>query len=326
MVALVHRFSRPALRTMASTTEGPSIHGASSPGTRSLERVGAGETWERRALWVFLAFTGFALLGYGVFGLHPERLAGLGPLADFYAVSFPLFARAHIAIAALVLAVPIATRLRAVWHRVALAAMAAIVISLTAELIGTGSGLPFGEYRYSGLLGFKVADRVPMLVPLSWFLMALPAYGLSVVAFPGRGKTAPRLLFATAALVAWDLALDPAMSRLAPYWIWGQTGPYYGMPWINLFGWALTGVVIMSAFEVLGVASWVSSVPTRWFAAYYAVTVLMPLGMMAVAELWLGVVVTGVAMGALAVVFRTARSGSASMSAPQGMPAKGVPA
>ncbi|HKE57873.1 MAG TPA: carotenoid biosynthesis protein [Pyrinomonadaceae bacterium] len=42
-------------------------------------------------------------------------------------------------------------------------------------------------------------------------------------------------------LVAWDLLLDPAMNRVTSYWIWGEQGSYYGMPWTNLLGWAITG-------------------------------------------------------------------------------------
>ena len=52
-------------------------------------------------------------------------------------------------------------------------------------------------------------------------------------------------------LLAWDLALDPAMSYATRYWIWGDEGPYYGMPWLNLFGWYVTGVVLMAVLSLL---------------------------------------------------------------------------
>lgn len=271
---------------------------------------------ERHALTAFVGFTVVALLGYGVFGLHPERLANLGSLASFYAISFPLFARVHIALAALVLLVPLALRLKGVWSQVGLAAAVAVFISLTAELVGTGTGLPFGEYRYSGLLGYKVADRVPALVPLSWFLMALPAYALAARRFRSDDQRGVRMVVAAIALVVWDLALDPAMSQLAPYWIWAQSGPYYGMPWINLAGWFVTGLAIMAAFELLRVRQWSSEIPSVWFVRYYLITIAMPLGMMVLAGLWLGVFVSVVAVASVLWALRVPESTPSSVSAP----------
>jgi|TARA_B110000116_G_C16590979_1_gene470559 putative membrane protein len=97
-------------------------------------------------------------------------------------------------------------------------------------------------------------------------------------------------------LVVWDLALDPAMSFLTPYWMWEDPGSYYGMPLINLLGWYVTGVALMAVIE--GFSSrvrWVD-LDTRWMAAYYCAMLAMPLGMLIAAGLWLGVVVTLVAV------------------------------
>ncbi|MEB3212044.1 MAG: carotenoid biosynthesis protein, partial [Leptolyngbyaceae bacterium] len=57
----------------------------------------------------------------------------------------------------------------------------AIAISLTAELVGTGTGFPFGDYSYLNGLGFKVAGRVPFTIPLSWFYLGLSSYLLARV-------------------------------------------------------------------------------------------------------------------------------------------------
>jgi len=251
------------------------------------------ETW---ALKVFAGFTLFALGGYATFGRHPEWLEGLGPLQAFYGIAFPLLARAHIVVAAGVLALLLVGRVGWRW---VVPALAAVGLSLAAELVGTGTGMPFGAYRYSGLLGWKVAGHVPMLVPVSWCLMALPAFALAHRVFPGGEGAVGRISLAALGLVAWDLALDPAMSRLVPYWIWDQAGPYYGMPWINLFGWMVTGLLIMTAFQLLGVARWVERLPARWLAAYYLITLAMPLGMVAVAGLWAAVVATLLAVAGL---------------------------
>jgi uncharacterized membrane protein len=110
------------------------------------------------------------------------------------------------------------------------------LVSLGSELLGTTYGIPFGAYSYTALLGPKWFDRVPLLIPLSWFTMAWAVWCL---ALPwAKGWAAVGL--GTALLVAWDLLLDPAMSKVTSYWVWGEVGRYYGMPWSNLAGWAIT--------------------------------------------------------------------------------------
>ncbi|GAC1473884.1 MAG: hypothetical protein PVSMB5_25810 [Ktedonobacteraceae bacterium] len=52
----------------------------------------------------------------------------------------------------------------------------------------------------------------------------------------------------------WDLALDPAMASNAlplHFWVWQQTGPYFGMPLSNLLGWSLTGLTFMGVSRLL---------------------------------------------------------------------------
>ena len=116
------------------------------------------------------------------------------------------------------------------------------------------------------------------------------------VLFPDKGHRIWRVLLAAYLLTAWDLALDPAMSFLTPYWVWESSGPYYGMPWVNLAGWMGTGIVIMLLLEVLGTGGWAAPLDAKWLTAYYGVILLMPVGMLAAAGLWLGVVTTFAAL------------------------------
>src|ERR1700745_1692809 len=48
---------------------------------------------------------------------------------------------------------------------------AATLLSLSSELIGPGTGWPFGNYEYTAFLGYKVLGRVPFSIPLSWFYL-----------------------------------------------------------------------------------------------------------------------------------------------------------
>lgn len=141
---------------------------------------------------------------------------------------------------------------------------AAIVLSLGAELVGTATGLPFGDYSYSAMLGYRVLGRVPFPIPLSWFYMLVGA--LAIVARLSRtpaGRASPWrwALGASLLLLAWDVAMDPAMVNTG-HWSWGPGAMFheaglpawvvalftrdvfYGMPLGNWLGWFVTAAVV----------------------------------------------------------------------------------
>jgi len=90
------------------------------------------------------------------------------------------------------------------------------------------------------------------------------------------------------------------MSHLVLYWQWEVPGPYYGMPWVNFAGWALTGIVLMSVLEVLDRRiDWAGEVPVRWALFYHIGIVMMPTGMLLAAGKWPAVIFT-LACGAVA--------------------------
>lgn len=257
-----------------------------------------GRAAESVALGAFLAFTVVAILGFWNFGLNPGRLPATDWAIRIYQVSFPWFARAHILISAAVLFFVFTRNAGFRWIP---ALVAVYALSFASEHIGTGYGIPFSGYEYTGLLGARLLDRVPLVIPLSWFLMSAPAWILARRTFPGPGRALPRILQATFLLVLWDLALDPAMSFLTPYWVWENAGPFYGMPWVNLLGWAATGLILMVTLELLDRRlDWAGTVSWRWSGAYYLVVLLMPLGMVTVAGLWGA---TAATIGALALAF-----------------------
>jgi putative membrane protein len=225
--------------------------------------------------------TAMAAAGYAVFALHPERLAAAPSAAAVYGHALRIFPPAHIVAGVLVLCVILARRVGTAWVP---AAGALYVLSLASELLGTTVGVPFGPYRYGDGLGIKWLDHVPVLVPASWFMMALPSFALAT-----RWVTthrAWRLVVATALLVSWDLALDPAMSHLMPYWVWASDGPYYGMPLLNLVGWYVTGLALMAALDLLKVDRWLYRVPTPSLFGIYAANLALPVVMAAAAGLW----------------------------------------
>jgi putative membrane protein len=254
--------------------------------------------WSPRA-WIgpgaLAVFTLISVAGYWVFALNPGAIPDSDFARSVYGLSFPYFARLHILLAALVLFWFLITHSGLKWVA---GFVAVALVSFLSEYLGTGYGFPFGTYEYTGLLGFKLGGRVPALIPVSWFLMALPSWVMAHGLFPSSGGRLPRVILAAYFLTAWDLALDPAMSYLTPYWVWEASGPFYGMPWVNLLGWMGTGVVLMVLLETFGARKWAGRLPVSWMAAYYALILLMPLGMLLAAGLWLAVWVT---LGALAL-------------------------
>ena len=130
--------------------------------------------------------------------------------------------------------------------------VAATVISLSMELLGTSTGFPFGPYAYTDFLGYKVLGHVPFSIPLSWFYMGFTAYllaNLLVARTTWRRQTLWSLLLGAYFLTVWDLSLDPSMASghmAVQFWIWSTPGPYFGMPISNLIGWTITGLIYMS--------------------------------------------------------------------------------
>lgn len=264
-------------------------------------------TLERWSLIVLAGFTAISVVGYGHFALNPGNLPSSGPALRFYSVSFGFFAQAHIVLAFGVLATALTRRLGVRW----LPALAGVyLLSLGSEHLGTGYGLPFGSYEYTGLLGIRVGPRVPALIPLSWFLMAMPSWVLARAATHGRlGAAIP---LGAVGLVLWDLALDPAMSSLTPYWRWDDTGPYYGMPWLNLLGWFGTGLGLMATLAASDAWAGFGRLPARWMATFYGIVLALPLGMLVAAGAWLAV---GTTVGAAAAVGLSVRGRSAGVEA-----------
>jgi len=259
---------------------------------------------EAVALGAVYAVTIGSLVGFATFSLHPELLVRAQVSAQTYGRMLAIAPRAQIIVAVAALMFVLVRRAGVRWVS---AFVAVYLISLGAELAGTTVGLPFGPYRYTDGLGLKLFAHVPALIPASWFMMALPSYAVALRRFPERRSLVARVALGSFILLSWDLALDPAMSFVTKYWVWGTTGPYYGMPTLNLFGWFVTGVALMIACAAIRVDRWVGAVPTAWLLGFYGANLLLPVGMNVAAGLWGAVVATGVALAIATALARTAQ-------------------
>lgn len=235
---------------------------------------------------LFVASIAFSLLGFVLLSFAPRIIAWAGPL-------LPWFMRVPTWI--YMLGLPVLAALMHLpdlgWRRTLMFAVFASGVGLTAELLGTRAGVPFGAYRYTSFLDPKLFGDVPVLIPLSWFGVSIISYDLAGRLGLGRvGRIAAAALF----LTLWDVALDPAMSRGFPVWRWEVDGPYYGMPLVNWAGWLVTGVVISAGYAALGFDRFAR--PSRWAEPVWIINGIFPVGVCAIQGLGVAALV-----GALAI-------------------------
>lgn len=233
--------------------------------------------------WLFLIFQGgiviASLLGYGIFTSRPELLTQVDPGARFFTWAFYGFAVGNMLFGGLAVVAEAVLRdgKTGLW-----AFVSVYIVSLVGELLGTTFGLPFGAYSYTALLGAKWFDRVPLLIPLSWFTMSWACWVIARQHAAGVSA----VVLSTVLLIAWDLLLDPAMSKVTSYWIWGQTGSYYGMPWINLLGWGVTGFLLFIILSKLVPAPHGELRFAKWV---YGINFALPLGFCVLNQYWTAV-------------------------------------
>jgi putative membrane protein len=150
------------------------------------------------------------------------------------------------AVVLLMLATSTAEALEARGRRGAFVGAVAGAVGFGAELLGVATGRPFGRYAYSERLGPRVRG-VPLLAAGAWALLARPAW---VVAGRLSGRPALRVPLAAGALTAWDVFLDPRMSREG-YWTWPDGGVYEGVPASNFVGWFTTGLAVFAVVAAI---------------------------------------------------------------------------
>lgn len=124
-------------------------------------------------------------------------------------------------------------------------------LGLTAEIVGTATGFPFGTYSYAtDRLGPALAE-VPLVVPLAWTGGLYPVW---IVAGLLTGSVVGRAALFVLGAVGWDLFLDPQMVTDGQ-WTWAVTDAGLpGLPQIpctNYLGWALVATLMAVLLSVL---------------------------------------------------------------------------
>ena len=185
--------------------------------------------------------------------------------AAYFTVSFPDMPGAGIGsfISTLIIALP---SFVALWRflgpkRAALSLLALSAFGYAVETTGVATGFPYGAFYYGDALGPKVAGLVPYLLPLSWVPLVLGAVAATV---PEEkvvaGRRALWVISAAVLLTLVDGVLDPGAVSLG-FWVWLESGLYYGVPVTNYLGWLLSSSLAATILLALGRKRWRASPP-----------------------------------------------------------------
>ena len=134
---------------------------------------------------------------------------------------------------------------------------------------------------------------MPLAVPLSWFSMGFASFVLADVIAARRAprnRTALAIVLGTWLLIAWDLVLDPSMAapqlRYIHFWVWHESGPYFGMPLRNLAGWFGTGLLFIAAGRLAWRERAAPAAPAALPFVVYGVNVAWSMVLSVAAGMW----------------------------------------
>jgi putative membrane protein len=120
------------------------------------------------------------------------------------------------------------------------------------EVLSLRTGLPFGSYYFTDVMGPKLAG-LPILLVLAYLGMAYCSWVMSLLITgtrkPIRGlRTVMVPLLASFVMMAWDLSMEADWSTVDRAWIWRDGGPFFGVPLTNFLGWYLTAFLYFQGF------------------------------------------------------------------------------
>jgi putative membrane protein len=112
------------------------------------------------------------------------------------------------------------------------------------EYVGSQTGVPFGRYTYTDVLGARILG-VPPVIAIAWYGTVVCGWRIirGSVARPGPWWTA---VLAGVLAVALDVVLEPVAAEVERYWIWDSGH----VPLQNYLAWFAFTVVAVRLLEV----------------------------------------------------------------------------
>ncbi|WMT52349.1 carotenoid biosynthesis protein [Ferroplasma acidiphilum] len=115
---------------------------------------------------------------------------------------------------------------------------ASYILAFFIEFLGVHTGIPFGRYIYSSILGPELLG-VPVAIPFLWSSLLYFSW------LAGRGK----IVTSSILMVAIDLSFDPRFS--IHLWHWAVPGIYFGVPLTNFAGWFIASISIFAVLLLI---------------------------------------------------------------------------
>lgn len=134
------------------------------------------------------------------------------------------------------------------------------VTGFLAEVIGTSTGLLFGNYKYGNVLGFKVKD-VPLLIGVNWFVAV---YCVGIISsqmqawsnkkliemdatISNKTKTLSFIFDGAILATFFDFIMEPVAVKLG-FWQWLGDG---SIPFYNYVCWFVISALLLLVFRLL---------------------------------------------------------------------------
>lgn len=129
----------------------------------------------------------------------------------------------------------------------------AVIVTNVTENCSIITGFPFGQYHHTEAMGPQLW-HVPIIVGpifavagyLSWVLAGIL---LRDVFSDKHNRGIARPLVAAFITTSWDFCVDAIGGTANRDWVWAEGGPWFGVPWLNFFGWMLTMWIIFQLFS-----------------------------------------------------------------------------
>ncbi len=162
------------------------------------------------------------------------------------------------------------------------------------EGAGAGTDFLFGAYDYTASFAPNLFG-VPIAIGFAWLMVMATTHVLARWIVPSGG-----ILYAIVGgvgAVIIDLIIDPVAFLLKEYWIWQDTGIYYGIPWTNFTGWFAVAFVLHLLIDWLLKKQSIrldGSTPEKRMALLYILITAMFVLLGALGGLWLAASLTTV--------------------------------
>lgn len=114
-----------------------------------------------------------------------------------------------------------------------------MAFTMWAESLGVKYGWVFGAYHYEKDFGIQIFG-VPLTIGFAWVMVIFTSMAFVrswlTQSFSIKGLLTYSLITSMLA-VCMDLIIDPVAFVAKEYWVWEDSGPYYGIPNQNFAGW-----------------------------------------------------------------------------------------